>query len=132
MMPPDATAETLVEAVLLLRRISEQLEALPAAIASASKERGRSLTGADREQLECLLPAISRAIGNATFTARDLAEHASHDTELAAAFERAMGSVTQHRRIGKLLARAAGVSVLEHRIERRGSVRDGVLWRVQR
>lgn len=109
--------------VALLGEIRDLLQTL----VHRSVANRRALTVEDRKALAILLPSISRSIGDAMFTAADLQEHAATDDQL----RRALGSIGS-RKLGKLLARSAGLGLDGVCIERVGTVREGAMWRVTR
>lgn len=139
-MPNSLTADTdapqAADIVALLRRISAQLEALPAAIAAGLQQDKPALPRADRQALAALLPAIaSSSLASMVFTAADAVEHVRGIAGVEAALTRAIGALDDRaasRRMGKLLSRAEGVVFDDLHIARRGPSRDGVLWEVTR
>lgn len=110
--------------VALLREIRDLLKTWVQISAATNR---RALTAEDRRVLAILLPAISRSIGDAVFTSVDLQGHAATDGQLRAA----LGGISR-RKLGKLLARCAGLDRDGLCVQRVGSVREGVLWCVTR
>jgi hypothetical protein len=143
---------TMTEGLSLLREIRDEVKALRGdlasrrqepeamvadllrAIAVASQGHGSSLTKADRAALSVLLPAIAESIGSEiVFTVADLVIRSENHPPLRAALTGAFGDINgSARRIGKMLARGVGVVEGGLHVERSGSVREGVLWRVIR
>lgn len=81
--------------------------------------------------LAVVLPAIHQALGDIVWGLSDLASDAPAVWDKAVAAVGGSGSLA--RRLGKLLARAAGGPPVDGlRIERVGADRQGVLWRVVR
>jgi hypothetical protein len=80
---------------------------------------------------------VSAAVGEVELDARELIRHAlAQDEELRAVLTEAIGAIDDDgatRRLGRLLARAEGVHLGEHRIERTddGSG-DCATWRIVR
>lgn len=121
----DDQAEAIVN---LLRTLVADVAALRAA--TAGRLAG-TLSGADRRILEKLLPAISDALGNASWSASGLFEHAELlDIQLGAELRQILGAEPSRKAIGKLLARGAGLAIAGLEIERVARTRAGVLWRV--
>ena len=124
-------------ALALLQRldaISAQLAALPAAIATA-QHAGSSLTRADRDALEILLPGIAVAVGAEKFAVRELIlEDAERDEALRIVLERAMGELdaSAAKRLGRLFRRADGIVVEGLHLQSGIKARAGLLWRVIR
>ena len=84
--------------------------------------------------LEMLLPAISEAVGDCVFSARELLEHARRRTrELQAQIVRALGPLNGNtaRRLGRLLLRADGFGLGGPAHCARRNRRDGALWTVE-
>ena len=106
--------------------LSEILAVLRTLVHIRAADR-RALTAGDRRVLATLLPSISRSIGDAVFTSVDLQAHAATDDHL----RDALGGISP-RRLGKLLARCAGLDLDCVCVQRVGSVREGALWRVTR
>lgn len=91
----------------------------------------RRLAPADRELLERLLPATGGLVGSEPFAVVDVLEEAA--TPAGAGLRVVLGPLDRWtpKRLGKLLARGAGIAVDGYRVERLGgSDRAGVLWRV--
>jgi hypothetical protein len=112
------------EEIALLRRISEQLEALPAAIAAAISAaielQGRAprrLSSVDEMLLKKLLPMIWAAVGDREFTVNELIQRFHLEIEST-------------RKVGRLLARAVNVDLAGYRVSSIGAGREGVYWRV--
>lgn len=109
---------------------------LTAAIERAGQRRQDSpLSRADRAALDVLVPQIRDTVGvGVVFAVADLIAQSDKHHALGAAITSIFGECGPGtpRRIGKLLARSSGV-VLEDglRIERSGSAREGVLWRLE-
>ena len=123
--------------------ILAELRALPSAIAEAiadaiaaavPERRASTLNDDERAVLALLLPAISRAVGDRSFTTRELVHHAATvDPELRIAIERATMTLNANsaRRIGKRLQRAEGLAMSGGlHVERCDVDREGVVWRV--
>lgn len=110
--------------VALLREIRDLLKTLVQISPAADR---RALTTEDRRTLATVLPAISRSIGDAVFTTVDLELHAATDPQLRSA----LGDISR-RKLGKLLARSVGLGLDGVRVQRVGTVREGILWRVTR
>ena len=112
--PPDPT----------LLRLEARLTAIEAKL-DALLERQRpesSLSRADRETLEKLLPAIVGALGSEPFASRDLPE--------ASAGVRLVLRGLSVKQIGRLLARAEGVPIDGFVVQRDGVEINVQLWRV--
>jgi hypothetical protein len=88
----------------------------------------------DRHLFAALAPEISLAVGAAEWTVRELLDHArARDPELLAALDGAIGlDDGAGRRLGKFLARTAGFTIDDFRVERVADERAGTLWRVVR
>lgn len=103
------------------------LRQLVAAVEHPTPEpASNGLSRDDHAVLSTLLPAISDAIGDLVFSTADLADEAESDDDLRAALTGLNG-----RQLGRLFARC-NVEIVDHRVERAGSARDGALWRVRR
>lgn len=108
-----------------LRRISEQLDALPAAIGAAVVEAlrqsgpPRRLAPDDETALRMLLPMIAAVMVNRTFSVRELLEYP--------ALRSALESVGSAQKVGRLLTRGADADVGGLRIVESGRSREGML-----
>lgn len=79
-----------------------------------------------------LLAAIYEAVAERLFTARELVDHATDQSEsLRDAIVIAVGALNA-KRLGHLLKRIEGNTYGDHFIFRRGVGRDGIDWRVFR
>jgi hypothetical protein len=108
----------------LLRELVEEVRGLRADLA---RERGRS--PARDASVEALLPVLAAAVADRAFTSREVVEHAVVDGALRAALDKA--GVVTGRQLGKWLRRAEGRAIAGVRLERIGTDRDGVIWRVR-
>jgi hypothetical protein len=75
-----------------------------------------------------LVAAIAATVGDAAFTSRELVRHA--DAGLGSALEGA--DLVSPREVGWCLRRLRGIVVDGFRLERVGTDRDGIVWRVLR
>jgi hypothetical protein len=117
------------EAVALLRRISAQLDALPAAIAAAIQQRQHRLSRTDEESLAALIPVIYAAVLGHSFTYRELTRHADLNFAPSIALREALVTIDA-RRLGRLLRRGADHQIGRYRITALESTRDGVRWQI--
>ncbi len=134
--PDEVAAKTL----LLLQRITNQLDLLPRAVASALKAElpKKELAQADRRLLARLLPPALGDLGPRprVALARDLLEQLrlpDAAVEAAEALRDLEGASDPVKRIGKLLARADGCVIDGIAIRRDGVLRGANLfqfWRV--
>ncbi len=76
-----------------------------------------------------VLLAIAAAVGSRQFTSRELLVHAEQDADLAGALLDA--DCMSVRETGKLLARLSWQPVDGYQLERAGTVREGIVWRVR-
>lgn len=120
----------------LLREISAKLDALPAAIAAAvGQGKGpppRRLSASDREALAKLRPAIFAAVGDRTWSLRELREHSELKDPAAVELRLALAAIGSPLKIGRLLRRGNRLEVAGYEIEANGECRDGVLWTVRK
>ena len=132
-MPEPSPAEIMT----MLRQVSAQLAGLPDAIAASLRREGtragRTVSRNDRQTLATLLPSIWAACGGASFAVRDLLSQAAVDIGLLREIEQGFGPIAgSAKSIGKFFARLEGVDSDGLCIARVASVREGVLWRVDR
>ena len=113
------------DAVELLRDIRDELRALRADLAG----RQRRLAPADRDALERLLPIIASTVAGRVFGVAELAAHARLPS--ATALREALASIGGSRKVGRLLARAAGADVNGLRVVRVGEDSAGALWSIE-
>ncbi|MFO1196584.1 MAG: hypothetical protein U1E86_06375 [Burkholderiaceae bacterium] len=117
----------LAEIVGLLRRIADDLAVLRA------HAEFRSPGGADDAAAASFVRETRIHVEDRAFSAIELAEHAllPASRALREAVEQAAGSL-EARRIGRALARVEGRPIDGLRVERIGTDRDGIIWRVSR
>ena len=113
--------------VSLLRMLVADVALLRAAVGGS---RARALSSGDHGLFEKLLPEISAALGNSTWTVADLIEHGGLDAAFGVALRRILGEEPSRKRLGKLLARGAGSAIAGLEIERVARTRAGMIWRV--
>jgi hypothetical protein len=127
----DPSATEVDEVVVLLRRISQQLEALPAAIAAAVERQRRPprpLSSADANAFATLLPAIKVALKNETFSTRLLRDYATLNAPPFIALREALAAVGGSRKVGRLLLRGSQSDVPGFVIQAVGKQSEGRLW----
>ena len=107
----------------LLREILATLKRMEA----GSAAKVHPLSAADRALLQRLLPVIDGCWGASVWTVADLLDRATEDDDV----HEILGD-TNARKVGRLFARAQGVSLNNWRLERAQHVRDGWLWQVLR
>lgn len=114
----------------LLRELLATNQQMLAELRRMNSKKVCPLSPDDHRFLAVLLPIVHAQVGNAVFTVRDLLTHAEASPDLA----EAMGTVSDEatRKMGKLFARAAGVEIAGHRLERGVQLRAGLLWMVLR
>lgn len=131
-----ATDIDAAEIAALLRRVSNQLDQLPAAIAAAMQCGSPPLSRVDRQVLEVLLPVLATSnLCSVDFTAGDALQHTRAMEGVQEALQAAIGPTHAPgaaRRLGRLLGRVEGVVLDGLHVARSGEVREGVLWRVSR
>jgi hypothetical protein len=127
------TDEVLVAA---LRELTAEMRALRAQLAERGRPRcGTTISRFDRERCAIVLPGISAAIGDETFTVRALLARAfGDDLMLLASIAQAVGDDdAAGRRLGKLLAKVEGLEVDGYRVERVDDNNgEGCYWKVVR
>jgi hypothetical protein len=134
----DADTSQAADIVALLKRISEQLDALPARIAASAQRERHALASADRQALAGLVRTVAAGrLASTVFTAGEALAHvnaeATPDVQAAlVAVIGALDSATAPRRLGKLFGRAEGVVIDGLHIGRSVEVRDGFLWQLTR
>jgi hypothetical protein len=115
----------------ILRRISEQLDALPGRIAAAIERQPRAprrLSPADAAVFAKLLPAIHAGLPNVTFSVRLLHDYGALAAPQYVALRNALESAGGSRTIGHLLRRGAKSDIPGFKIEANGESSEGVLW----
>ena len=82
----------------------------------------------DKIKLETLLPVIWEAVGNRTFSVRELFDHAELDIPASIALRDVLEFIGSNpRAIGRLLGRGTDIDVCEFRIVESGPSREGML-----
>ena len=108
--------DVLVEIRDVLRRIE-----------AATPSKARPLTTADRLMLQRLFPMVDGRWGGCVWTVADLLGHALEESDLA----EVIGD-RNARQLGRLFARADGMSLNNWRLVRGTHLREGWLWSVER
>jgi len=115
--------------VMLLQEIREEIRGLRADLAGKANGR-RPLSTADRDTLAPLLPIVHAAVLGRAFTVAELQEHAKLTLPSTVALRDALARITPLK-LGKLLGRGAGHTIVRYRITAVEEARSGVRWRVQ-
>jgi hypothetical protein len=128
------TMEHAAEILAELKHLSGLIEALPTAIAAASAVRLCPLAKKDRQLLNDVLPKLGDSLGprGRVFSAADAIEFLSQQhPETTAQLLRGVGEGHPARRLGRLLARAAGHDIGGLVVERVKGDRLGVTWAIK-
>lgn len=127
---PDLGAELLV-ALSLLR---QQIDDLPRRIVAEMRRTTPSISAADRQKLESLVPVLTaQCASSLLFTVSDLMRQANAAPEVAAALRKLFGiGRGTAKRVGKFLSRCDGAEAGGFRVEATTEVREGMLWKISR
>lgn len=119
------------EALQLLREIRDDVRSIGATL-NRQVRRPQPLSASDQSALETLVPTIIAAVGDRTFTVRELFQHADLTIPAAVALRKALTSIGSTKKVGRLLHRGEGLDISGLEIVSNGRTDHGVLRTVVR